>query len=445
MSGGLVIIGGGGAGISAATRARRVNPDIPITIYSQERRFSLSVPAQYDYTTDDRNSDGEMHLAREWRDLPDNIRVVSDSRVVRIMPEEKKLLVENRKRKAARSVRYDRLIICTGANPLRPLLPGAGLDGIFTMRSIRDSLAIKLYFDRYNPTQALIVGGSFVGLEMLENLREYPHVITLAERAPQLMGEALDADMAVLIEDYLRSRGINVITNCEAVGFQGEQRVSRMLGNSRDIDCDFVLMATGVYPNSQLAKDAGIELGCDNAIHINNRMETNIPNIFAAGDCVTTFHTVSGHHDYMPRPSTALKQGRVAGENAAGGDAAFKGAIGTAILEVFDLEISRTGLCEKECAALGIPCVTHKIKAPTRPTYFDTVGEINIKLIAEQNSLRLLGAQIVGNEGAGRRIDMLATAITLHATMDQLIDIDAAHAPAFSPVWDPLLEGMSRF
>lgn len=444
MSGGLVIIGGGAAGISAATRARRFNADIPITIYTQEKRFSLSVPAQYDFTTDVQDPDGGLLVSQAQNFLPDNIRLASDSCVARIMPEEKKLLIENSKRKSVESVRYDRLIICTGASPLRPLMPGANLEGIFTMRSIRDSLAIKFYFDHYSPKEVLIVGGSFVGLEMLENLKELPCHITVAERQPQLL-PALDVDMAAIIEDHLRQKGITVLTGCEALGFQGDNRVSKMHSNAREIDCDFVLLATGVHPNAKLAVEAGIELGYGNAIKVNNRMETNIKDIYAAGDCVTTFHTVSGQDDYIPRANTARKQGRVAGENAAGGSALFKGAIGTAITVVCDVELSRTGLSEKECRALGIACVTHKIKAHTRPINFDTVGEIHIKLIAEKGSKRLLGAQIVGHEGAGRRIDMLAAAITLNADIDQLIDIDAAFAPAFSPVWDPLLDGLSRF
>ncbi|KUG02370.1 pyridine nucleotide-disulfide oxidoreductase [hydrocarbon metagenome] len=206
-----------------------------------------------------------------------------------------------------------------------------------------------------------------------------------------------------------------------------------------------VILSIGVTPNSQIAARAGIELGAANAIRVNEKMETSQPYIYAAGDCAVVRHIVSDREMYIPMGTTANKQGRVAGENAAGGKAAFRGVLGTGITKVMDMEVSRTGLCEQECDNLGIEYISHFIKSRTRVPYYPDAGRIHVKLIADKNNRRLLGGQIAGYPGSGKRIDTIAAALTMHSRVDDLKNMDLAYSPPFSPLWDPVLTAINRF
>ncbi|MDD3898830.1 MAG: CoA-disulfide reductase [Syntrophomonadaceae bacterium] len=444
MSEKLVIIGGVAAGTSAAAKARRVNPDLDITVYTDDEYISYA-GCGLPYFIGGKIASRENLLARSVADFAaQNISVKTLMRVEEIKPENGKVIIRNLQNQLTFEDNYDRLVIATGARPFVPPLERVELDGIFTLRTIHDSLKIKEYLFQHRPQKAAVIGAGYIGLEMVENLVEHGCQVTLIEKAPHIIPN-MDADMAQILTQYLQSRGVEIRTGETITGFMGNKSVSGLSTDKGEIAADFVLLSIGVQPNSEIAAAAGIEPGINNAIRVNSKMETNKDRIYAAGDCATTSHLISGKEVYIPMGTTANKQGRVAGENAAGRNASFSGVLGTGIARVMEMEISRTGLCESECQALGINYISRRIKSRTAAHYCPVSGEIHLKLIVNQSNNRLIGAQIVGFAGAAMRIDMLATAITVGTTVEDLIDMDLAYSPPFSPVWDPVLIALNQF
>ena len=444
MSEKLVIIGGVAAGTSAAAKARRVNPDLDITVYTDDEYISYA-GCGLPYFIGGKIASRENLLARSVADFAaQNISVKTLMRVEEIKPENGKVIIRNLQNQLTFEDNYDRLVIATGARPFVPPLERVELDGIFTLRTIHDSLKIKEYLFQHRPQKAAVIGAGYIGLEMVENLVEHGCQVTLIEKAPHIIPN-MDADMAQILTHHLETRGVEIRTGETITGFMGNKSVSGLSTDKGEIATDFVLLSIGVQPNSEIAAAAGIEPGINNAIRVNSKMETNKDRIYAAGDCATTSHLISGKEVYIPMGTTANKQGRVAGENAAGGNASFSGVLSTGIARVMEMEISRTGLCESECQALGINYISRRIKSRTAAHYCPVSGEIHLKLIVNQSNNRLIGAQIVGFAGAAMRIDMLATAITVGTTVEDLIDMDLAYSPPFSPVWDPVLIALNQF
>ncbi len=339
---------------------------------------------------------------------------------------------------------YDHLIIATGAQPFLPSLDGIGLKGIFTLRSIQDSQAIKAYLQEYQPTHAVVVGAGYIGLEMVENLLVHGCKVRVIEKAPHILPN-MDPDLAEVVHNYMESRGIEILTGSAPITFKGSDKVNEVVTGPDHFPADVVILSTGVLPNSELAAQTGIKLGAGRAIRVNERMETSQADIYAAGDCATVRHLVSGQEVYLPMGTTASKQGRVAGENAAGGQAILKGVLGTGITRIMEMEVSRTGLCEYECQKLGIEYISHTIKSRTRAPYLPDSGRIYVKLTVDKNSRLLLGGQIVGYPGAGKRIDTIAAALTARCKIDDLYNLDLAYTPALSVLSDPVLIAINKF
>lgn len=444
MSQKLLIIGGVAAGMSAAAKARRVNPDLDITVYTDDEYISYA-GCGLPYFIGGKITSRENLLARSAADFAaQNITVKTLMRAEEIKPETGKVLVRDLQNKLTFEDNYDRLVLATGARPFVPPIEGIHLNGIFALRTIQDSLRIKEFLLQYRPPRATVIGGGYIGLEMVENLLEHGCTVSLIEKSPHIIPN-MDEDMAQILSQYLESRGVEIHTGESITGFVGNESVSGIYTDKGQIDADFVLLSIGVQPNSEIAAASGIELGVKNAIKVNAKMESSKEKIYAAGDCATTSHLLSGKEVYIPMGTTANKQGRIAGENAAGGNASFRGVLGTGIARVMEMEISRTGLCENECKALGINYISKRIKSRTAAHYCPVSGDIHIKLIVDQSNNRLIGAQIIGFAGAAMRIDMLTTAITAGATVEDLLDMDLAYSPPFSPVWDPVLVALNQF
>lgn len=440
----LLIIGGVAAGMSAAAKARRVAPELEITVYTDDEYISYA-GCGLPYFIGGRFADQESLIARTAEEFAgQKIMVKTGIRAEEIKPGSKTLVLKDQKNGQFFEDHYDRLLIATGARPFVPPMEGADLQGVFTLRTIHDSLQIKDYLQDHRPAKAAIIGGGYIGLEMAENLLERGCDVSIIERAPHIIPN-MDEDMALIVTSYLESKGIKVHTDSAVSGFSGEQAVKAVNTDKGSIAADFVLLSIGVLPNAEIAAAAGIELGARGAIRVNDKMETNVEGIYAAGDCATTTHLLSGQEVYIPMGTTANKQGKAAGENAAGGNASFKGVLGTGIARVLEMEISRTGLSERECRQLGIDYLAKKITANSAAHYCPASGEIHIKLIADRKNNRLIGAQIAGFQGSAMRIDMLASAITMQATIEDLIDMDLAYSPPFSPVWDPVLVALNQF
>lgn len=335
-------------------------------------------------------------------------------------------------------ISYDRLLIATGAVPLLPDVPGADAHGIFGVNTLQKGVELRRFVDEERPRRAVIVGGGYIGLEMAEALTRRGVAVTLVIRGGQVMG-TLDPDMGELVADALREIGVTILFGEPLAGFETiAGRLTGVVTAQRSLPADLVVLGMGVRPNARLAQEAGISLGEKGSIRVNSRMETEVEGVWAAGDCAESFHLVSRKPFYVALGTVANKHGRVAGINMAGGNAFFTGVVGTAITKVCDFEVARSGLQEKELNRLGIDFVTGRIESLTRAGYYPGAGPITVKLLAEKGTGRLLGGQIVGKEGAGKRIDIIAVALHAGFTVEQVSDFDLAYAPPFSPVWDPV-------
>jgi NADPH-dependent 2,4-dienoyl-CoA reductase/sulfur reductase-like enzyme len=334
---------------------------------------------------------------------------------------------------------FDQLMIATGALPIRPAVPGADAKGIYGVHTLESGIAVRQVVDQQKPKRAVVIGGGYIGLEMAEALIRRDLEVSLVERAPQVM-VTLDPDMGALVSEALMAVGVTLYREESLQGFEVKDgRVQGVVTDKRTLPTDIVILGMGVRPNAALAKEAGITLGAKGAITVNERQQTEVEGVWAAGDCAQSFHLVSQRPIYIALGTVANKQGRVAGINIGGGAAAFPGVVGTAVSKICAEEVARTGLQEREIEQLGWEYVSEKIESRTRAGYYPGVGRITVKVLAEKGSGRLLGGQIVGEEGAAKRIDILATALHGGIKVQEMVNLDLSYAPPYSPVWDPVL------
>ena len=429
----IAVIGGVAAGTSAAARAKRKMPDAEITIFEKDTDISYSgcgLPYYISNLIEERE-DVIIYTPQRFAEKKD-VAVKSQHQVQEIKPQAKKIIVKNLKTDNTQEVEYDKLLISTGASPIDPPIDGSELENIFTLRNVNSADKIKDFIATNNPKQAVVIGGGYIGLEMAENLLESNVDVKVVEQAEQILTN-FDEDMAQIVKEHLVDKGVEVITSDGVEKFVGEETVEKVItASGREIETDFVLLSIGVKPNVKLAKEAGIELGTTGAIKVNSKLETSAPDIYAAGDCVETRHMITDEAVWIPLGSTANKQGRVAGSNLAGLDAEFKGVLETAISKVCDLGVARTGLTVKEAEAAGYQVVSSKIKTRNHAGYYPNAKVLTIKLVVEEETGLILGAQVIGEEDADKKIDVLATAIYNEMKADELIDLDLSYAPPFS-------------
>jgi NADPH-dependent 2,4-dienoyl-CoA reductase/sulfur reductase-like enzyme len=334
---------------------------------------------------------------------------------------------------------FDKLVVATGAVPTRPHLTGSDAPGIFGVQTLDDGVAIARHIDELGPQRAVVVGGGYIGLEMAEAFKSRGMEVALVEAAEQPMA-SLDADMGALVAEAMRAIGISVRTGQEVTGFETSGgRVSGVATLEGTIPADIVVLGLGVRPNVSLAEAAGIPLGPTGGVQVDRRLRTRADGVWAAGDCVEKWHRVAQRHVLVPLGTHANKEGRVAGINIGGGYATFPGVVGTAVTKVCDAEVGRTGLGEADAEEIGLEVLGVTVESTTRAGYFPGAAPIKTKLVVERRTGRLLGAQIVGREGAAKRIDVLATALWNEMSVDDLLNLDLSYAPPFSPVWDPVL------
>lgn len=430
----IIIIGAVAAGTSAAAKARRNAEDAEIIVYEKGEDISYS-SCGMPYALD-----GEVEREEEltprgpafFRDQY-NVEVRTRHEVIGLMPALHQITVRDVATGTVFTDRYDRLVLATGARAAVPPLAGREREHVFTLRTMEDLRRIRAYLEQANPRHAAIVGTGFIGLEMCESLHRRGLQVTLFEMLPQVT-PGLDPDMAVHVQAHLEQNGVAVHTGASVQSI-GEADLT--LSDGRTFPADLVLLSTGVKPNSELAAKAGAQLGVAGAIHVDERMRTSLPDVYACGDCAEQFHRFTGKPVYRPLGSTANKTGRIAGDSLTGGSLTFQGILGTGIFRVLGLTVALTGLSEREARAEGFsPVVCHNIK-PNRPTYLRG-REMILKGIADRDTGRMLGAQIVGFEGVDKRIDVLATAITFGARAEDLFHLDLAYAPPFSTTKDPV-------
>ena len=334
---------------------------------------------------------------------------------------------------------YDRLLIATGATPVCPDLPGSDAIEICGVSTLQSGIELNRRLDGGNLKKAVVVGGGYIGLEMAEALVRRGLEVSLIEKSPEVMN-TLDQDMGHLVSQALRDSGVTLYLEEALTNFETNNgRVIGVMTDKRDLPADIVILGLGVRPNTSLAAAAGIPLGDKGSIRVNDRMETGVAGIWAAGDCAESFHLISRKPFHIALGTVANRHGRVAGINMGGGYATFPGVVGTAVTKICQVEVARTGLQEKELRKLGIEWVSAVIKSRTKAGYFPGAGEITVKVLAEKGNGRLLGGQIVGMEGSAKRIDSLAIALHAGFTVEEMINLDLGYAPPFSPVWDPIV------
>ena len=435
----IIIIGGVAAGTSAAAKARRNNEAADIKLFDSDSDISYS-GCGLPYFIGTKIASRELLVPRDAAFFKQkyNVDVYTRHQVLEIKSHNKMIIIQNMVTQEIFQETYDKLVVATGAKSVVPAIEGIDKDNVFYLRNVNNADRIREQVLTTNPQSAVIVGSGFIGLEMAENLVARGIAVTVIEMAEQVM-PALDYDMGIYVAEHLAEKGVQVIVRDSVIRLEGNPLVTTViLKSGKEIHTDLVIMAVGVKPNVELAQTAGIELGVTRAIKVNSKMQTNITDIFACGDCAESYSLITQKPFYRPLGSTANKMGRIAGDQITGGDLEFRGILGTGIFKVFDMVVAQTGLTEKEAQKEGYEVVVcHNIK-PDKPEYFDG-HEMVIKAVADKNTGRVLGAQIVGTSGVDKRMDVFVTAITFGAKAEDLFHLDLAYAPPFSTTKDPVM------
>ena len=447
----VVIVGGVAGGATAAARLRRLDESAEIVVFERSGYVSYAncgLPYYIGGIITDR---AELTLQTPesfWRRFRVDMRVRHE--VTAIHPDTKTVDVKNLATGEVFAESYDKLILSPGARPTQPALPGVGIDRLFTLRTVEDTLKLREFIEQHHPRSAVLAGGGFIGIELVENLRELGLDVTVVQRPKQLLNP-LDADMAAFLHAQLREKGVKLMLGRTVEGFAADgDRVNVLIKDEAPLTADMVVLAIGVTPDTALAKDAGLELGIKGSIVVNDRMETSVPDIYAVGDAVQVKHFVTGQDTLLSLAGPANKQGRIAADNICGGDSRYLGSQGSSVIKVFDMTIAATGVNEKTARQAGIDCDKVFLSPMSHAGYYPGGKVMTMKVVFEKGTYRLLGAQIVGYEGVDKRIDVLATAIHAGLTGPQLKDLDLAYAPPYSSAKDPvnmagfMIENLSR-
>lgn len=435
----VVIIGGVAGGATAAARIRRLDEKAQIIVFEKSGFVSYAncgLPYYIGGVIQDPEALTLQTPESFWMRFRIEMRVRHE--VTRIEPERHVVQVKNLNTGEVFEESYDRLLISTGAKPVWPDLPGTELGNLFTLRTVEDTLRIREFVEKNHPNSVVLAGGGYIGLELAENFRELGMDVTIVQRPKQLMNP-LDSDMAAFVHGKMRSKGVKLMLGHTVAGFEkGEKGVRVLLKEAQPLEADMVILAIGVTPDSQLAAEAGLELGIKGSIVVNDRMETSEPDIYAAGDAVEVKHYITGKKALISLAGPANKQGRIAADNICGGDSRYPGSQGSSVIKVFDMTVASTGINERTAQQAGIDYDKVYLSPASHASYYPGGKVMTIKIIFEKETWKLLGAQIVGYDGVDKRIDVLATAMYAGITALQLKELDLAYAPPYSSAKDPV-------
>ena len=439
----LVVIGGDAAGMSAASQARkrRGPEDLEIVAFERGRATSYSACGIPYWISGTVGSEAELISRSPEQHRANGIDVRVRHEVVGIDLAARTVSVHDLTSGASFDEPWDALVYAAGSIPMRPPVPGIDAAGVYGVQVLDDGADLIRELDSGQVRRVVVVGGGYIGLELAEACRVRDLDVTVVDLSATPVG-TFDPDIGGFIADAVRGLQIELVLGdgVAAIETDASGRATAVVtASGRTLPCDLVVLGLGVRPNVALARDAGIPIGASGGIVVDRRMRTSAAGVWSAGDCVESVHRLSGQRVVVALGTHANKQGRVAGINLGGGYATFPGVIGTAVTKVCDLEVARTGLSMKEADAAGYRYVTASVDSTTRAGYFPGAQPIRVKLLAEQRSGRLLGGQIVGREGAAKRIDVLATAIWNEMGVDEILSLDLSYAPPFAPVWDPVL------
>ncbi len=435
----MLIIGGSDAGISAALRIKEIDARADVTVVVADAYPSFSICGLPFFLS------GEVP---DWQALAhtgigeiekQGVRLLLDHRAESIQPDKKAVRLVSPEGQI-KEMPYDRLLIATGAEPARPPIGGLEESGVFFLRWMADGFALQRFIEKEKPRRPVIIGGGYIGLEMADALVRRGMEPVLLEFAPEIL-TTMDANMARLIRAELESNGVKIMTGWAVQNIEHNQEKLVVHAATGEVEvADMVLVATGVKASTRLAQTAGIILGAAGAVRVDRNMATNVRDIWAAGDCAETWHRILETNVYMPLGTTAHKQGRVAGENMAGGQGEFQGTLGTQAVKIFDLIAAGTGLRDRDAVRAGFNPLTVELTAWDHNIYYPGAAELHINITGDKQNGRLLGAQIVGHHHSevSKRIDIVAAAIYQHMQVSNLCDIDLSYTPPLSSPWDPV-------
>jgi CoA-dependent NAD(P)H sulfur oxidoreductase len=436
----LVIVGGVAAGTKAASRARRLDPEMEITVYQEEPEPSIS-ECGLPYYLSDIVEERERLVARTPEQFAEkDIEVLVRHRVERIDADSKKLVVQDLGAGKTFEDTYDRLVVATGARAVLPPIPGVDLEGVFALRFLTDADGIRAYVRERSPKRATIVGGGYIGIEVAENLCGLGMECSLIEGEDRV-ALAYGPEVSERVEEELRAHKVDIFTGERVDEFTGEDRVRGVKFGDAELATDLVIVGVGIRPSVELAAEAGVEVGTTGAIVVDKHMKTNLFDVWAAGDCVESTDLTSGEPVWFPLGDTANQMGRVAGTNAATGEDTleFPGTLGTGIFKVFDLGVGKTGLSEKAAADAGFETVSASLSAYDRAAYYPGAGKVFLKLIADRATGRILGAEAAGTS-SDKLIDICATALWGGLSYPDLVNIDLAYSPPYGPALSPVIQ-----
>jgi NADPH-dependent 2,4-dienoyl-CoA reductase/sulfur reductase-like enzyme/rhodanese-related sulfurtransferase len=435
----FLVIGGVAAGPKAAAKARRCDPEMEIVIYQEEDDISYAGCGLPYYISGVVKERDELISRTPGKFVLDGIRILKNRRIEQIDTKERAISGRVVGSEKTFTDRFDRLVLATGAKPIQPKIEGIELGNVFYLRSIFDADGILEHVRSNQIQKVVIAGGGYIGLEMAEVLILLGKKVTIVELAPQIL-TLFDEDFAGVLRQYLETKGVQIVTSEGIKALKGNGgRVTHVQTMSQQVEADAVLMSLGIRPRVDLARQAGLRIGDTGAIWVNEKMETSVEGVYAAGDCAETTHLVTGKRVWIPLGSTANKQGRVVGVNVCGGNDTFPGVLGTTVFKTFDFNVAKTGLGMKEAENEGFHPFQAIVRGYDRAHYYPGGKESALKVIADEKTGQILGGQAIGEGPSDKFIDILAMAIYAKMTCRELASADLAYAPPYSPVLSPII------
>ncbi len=438
----LVVIGGNASGLAAASQARRMSPDLDITVLESGKYISYgSCSLPYFISGYIKKTDDLMAYPKSFFEQKRNIKILMGHKVVGMDPSKKELSVSVGQDQENKIIKYDKLIISSGGSTIVPDIPGIGSPNVFQFRNVEDAENLKNYIDSNNPKKAVVIGGGAIGMLLVEAFNQIGIKTTVVERKERIYNE-FEYEISTILTRKAEMDGVDILTKTSITSVNAGSSLNTVTiedeSGKKELESDLVLIATGISANTGFLTDTSIELGINGAIKVDSKLQSSHMNIYASGDCATIKNIVTGKQDHIPTANNAVKTGRVAGENAAGGNKVFNGSVRTVVDKVLDLEIASTGIGSKEAISLGYDAIKLIDGFSSHAGSVPGAKKIAIIIIVDTASRKLLGAQMIGGEGVGKRIDVFATAITAEMTVDDIYMLDLSYAPAVSTVWDPV-------
>lgn len=434
----VLVIGGVAAGTKTAAKLKRENRDFNVTLITKGENISYAgcgLPYYVGGVIEDK-SDLIVNTPKSFSELT-QVEVKTSVEALEIDRDKKIVKAFDIQNKEEIIFNYDKLVIATGADPIKPPIEGIDLEGVYYMRTPDDAIAVREVVETNNVKRAVVVGGGFIGLEVAENLHEMGVKTTLVEAMDHIM-PGFDDEVSSYVENELIENGIMVLTGERLTSIEGDEKVSKVRTDKRAMKADMIVMSVGIRANSNIAETCGLELEANKTIKVNEYMQTNDENIYAVGDCVTVKNILSGKPAWSPMGSSANKEGRCVAKTLAGKKTEFNGVLGTGIVKLLNLNAARTGLTEKEALNLGYNVESVLVPIDDKAHYYPDSKMIIIKLISDKDNKKVLGAQVFGEGNVDKHIDVISTAITFNATINDLQNLDLAYAPPFSTAIHPV-------